>query len=264
MGCGGSKLGPEQEARLRPILRRRLEEFIARRNAGLSKKQLLAADGAVSRDSEGEDNEEEITKDDTPPPPPPPPMPPPVSPPHGLNNDHVFLRTQDIPPVPQIITPTIDNNTINNDELVSGNYVKGENTHVGEEKISNDIDTSKGSLQGEEDECVDNLDNLDIYGSPSFRVYCVQSLDEELEDIAGHLESEECINEVDKNGLRRESSDSNEVMVEKHTLKKNRRGRKFKRIMIPKRGKNIFHNMPSFYNFPCNSNNSHLMEQAAA
>lgn len=32
-------------------------------------------------------------------------------------------------------------------------------------------------------------------------------------DIAGHLESEECINEVDKNGLRRESSDSNEVNV---------------------------------------------------
>ncbi|XP_021775742.1 uncharacterized protein LOC110739592 [Chenopodium quinoa] len=277
MGCGGSKLESEQEAGLRPILRRRIDEFLARRNAGLSKKQLLAGDVTASHRSEVEEEEEEkeeiVTKEDK----------TSISPPNASDDDHASFLKQDSPPSPQKIS-NIDDNSASilfspilediNDVI----NIKNDVNNVKNDVIINDVDEIKFEYNLhdneviKEEECTFDQDEherseLLSPSSPSFRVYCVHSLDEEeLDDVVGQLEPvEECSQEDDKNWLRQESSNSNEVVEEKHTiLKKHKRVKMFK-IGTPKGGKHIFHNMHySLYHLPCTSHNSHFIQQAAA
>ncbi|XP_021737425.1 pentatricopeptide repeat-containing protein PFL1605w-like isoform X2 [Chenopodium quinoa] len=275
MGCGGSKLEPEQEAGLRPIIRRRIDEFLARRNAGLSKKELLAGDVTTSHRSEVEEEEEEkeeiIAKEDK----------TSISPPNNVSDDdHASFLKQDSPQKNSniddnsasiILFPILeDKNDVNNIKN-DVNNVKNDviNTDVDEIKFENNLHDKEVI---KEEECTfDNQDELErsellAPSSPSFRVYCVHSLDEEeLQDVVGQLEPvEECSQEDDKNWLRQESSSSNKVVEEKNTmLKKHKRVKMFK-IGIPKGGKHIFHNMHSLYHLPCTSHNSHFIQQAAA
>ncbi|CAO2818312.1 unnamed protein product [Amaranthus hypochondriacus] len=278
MGCGVSKSEPVQESGLRPMLRRRLEEFTARRHGGLSKKQLLSADAIlISRDSEGEDDDHHDHHDD-----------------HDgipnnqqiviptLNDDESFQFTQQSPPTPQIIIPTIENNVNfdhddHHDDYSDHDKVNDDNHDVKEEENKDEVKIIKvqemeilskdlSLLQEEEELNSEEVENMNVCpGSPSFRVYCIHSVDDELEEIAGHSEESK---EDDKECIGQES---NEVVAEKKVgeIKKHKKGmKKLKLIAIPKgAGKSIKHNMQNLYNFPCSCTNNHshqLISEAAA
>lgn len=189
MGCGGSKLEPEQEARLRPILRRRLEEFLTRRNGDISKKQLLQNDGAVShgseREEEGDEEEIIINKEDKAP-----------RPPSASDDDHSSLLIKDNPPTDQKINiiSQVSFRTFlddNEDSSIMKNYNneikcednKGDNIDNEAKILLNGVEKPMGSSKEEEDECTfDDHEKMGYTpGSPSFRVYCVHSLDEQEE-----------------------------------------------------------------------------------
>lgn len=194
MGCAVSKSEHVQEFGLRPMLRQRLEEFTARRHGGLSKKQLLAADAIlISRDSVGEEDDDHDDHNDIPnnqqiivPP---------------LNDDESFQFTQQSPPTPQIIIPTIENN-VNFSSLLPDKNHDHDHDDSDHDKVNNDNDIkeeekdddkiikvqelkmlSKDSSSQEEEELnFEEVENMNVCpGSPSFRVYCIHSVDDELE-----------------------------------------------------------------------------------
>ncbi|KAL9239383.1 hypothetical protein vseg_013714 [Gypsophila vaccaria] len=254
MGCGGSKLDPTQDdipARFKPVLQRRLEEIRAKRsikdsnnnnnnnNNGISKKQLV---GNTSKDDVAS------TSDD----------------------DHQsFCFTQDCPPSLQKICDdnslklsleTARNNAHNDDDCGSSS---SSNNKTDQGRFLRKRHVSEGSIVGVYEE----IDNADDYergvlgrGSPSFKVYCTEILEEDERDE--HI-GEEDVDEDQRSSIGRESTCSNEVSVKQIPTKKEKRGMKFK-IAMPKGGK-IYKNMQVFYNFPCSSQtNSHLLEKAAA
>ncbi|XP_010532216.1 PREDICTED: uncharacterized protein LOC104808263 [Tarenaya hassleriana] len=218
MGCGGSRMGnaggDEVSARIRPLLRRRLEEMkkrshasVLRGNQTLSKKELLKHGG-----SDGEETEHDGS-----------------------------MRSAKVAPAPS------DHDEVNNEEVVYEEVVEKVIEVVKEQRDDGDYDDHGGCDDGhghdvdgdhheeedEEEEIEGRMSNFDermiCPASPSFKVYCI--------DISDSDDDEH----KDKYGEEKKSSktENSDIVVDPKdqsikTAKNGRKGRRRFSIPLPK------------------------------
>lgn len=209
MGCGGSKLDPEDEAvppRLRPLLRRRLEEIKKRRQTTTLKGDAISRKELLKNEVEDDDH----------------------SPVHSLP----------------------DNNETKSSSSRDGSIRSAKVAPAPEEcqeEAVNWVD-----VEGEDDEG-DGEDGRRIApGSPSFRVYCVESSESDKEDFKDD-DSSNKKSQTDDGSVSDKSVSSTERSVVK-TDKKGSKRRRFKGV-LPNGGsvKHLF-KVKSCYNPSCTGN----------
>lgn len=151
MGCGGSKLDPEDEAvppRLRPLLRRRLEEIKKRRQATALKGDALSRKELLKNEVEDDDHSAVQSLPDN-------------NETKSSSSRDGSIRSAKVAPAPEECQ----------EEAVNWVDVEGED------------EEGNG-----EDGRLSNVDGRRIApGSPSFRVYCVEMSESDKEDCESSL-----------------------------------------------------------------------------
>ncbi|CAN8253451.1 unnamed protein product [Cochlearia groenlandica] len=240
MGCGGSRLGGEARpneggvvplpAGIRPLLRRRLEEMKKRSHASvlkgkqtLSKKELLKH-GSSEDGEETEENDDDNLK---------------LSAKVAPTPDHQNMEEKK-----EVIYEKISpkNDVKQEEEVVKKQEVENIDKANNDKKEENDgtnnnnnddknINVKKEKKEDDHEETIlkDLEERMICYGSPSFRVYCV--------DIPSDDDQEEKDEENTKKSVETESVIIIPIKEEENIIKSEKKTRKGKRfgIALPKK-----------------------------
>lgn len=234
MGCNNSKLDPQGEAvpaKIRPLLRRRIEEIRRRRNAitfkvgNLSKKKLLK-DGAEEDDQSDHSSPPSVQDNNES---------------KSISSLEGSIGSSKVAPEPVSDISSKEFAEVTNQEKSTKEDNK-DNDEEKREKVAEpvvileevmvvELEEGEDEDEDEDERRVSNVeDSLICPGSPSFRVYCIQSLTDDKDDSHGndlHKKSPS-----DDSVEISESINSSEGSVTK-IKKKSKKGSKFMRV-IPK------------------------------
>ncbi|KAI8544054.1 hypothetical protein RHMOL_Rhmol08G0265100 [Rhododendron molle] len=251
MGCGGSRLNAEREAipaKVRPLLRRRIEEIRRRRRSNGGKDTTPSGtELLLSRDGKARDDEDEIENSM-------------VSCVTSEDSKGSTAKREE-PGDPQREESAKEKSKEGGREEKAG---KG-NVEAGSQNDAKEEDESHGNK--EDDEGLHGDESSILFpGSPSFRIYFTGNLDQDDDDDDNHNDGgKKGIGENEKTIRDHETPPEKDLQdSDPKKLKKGRKRSSFRKVM-PKGGqnamKNLF-NVRSCYTPSCSSHDrAHLLTE---